>query len=414
MKKITGLIIAVLMTASFAHAKWWIFGKTKDEVSVKYMTINSISADESAKTLKFFADNLGGSVVVKGKASAGKGAVVGSVRYSIDGKNTWQDAKFTESGNFEFSFRPETGKKYKMYIEITNTAGKTNNLEETAKEIEISNENATSKIKETLDSMFDAYSNENSAKFMSYVSDDFAGDKDFLALAINKDFLALNDIKMRYTINNIASGPNGIYVSINYNRSMLGAKSGQISSDNGITEMVFKFNGEKPMLYSMKKPLLFGLSDADNVATGQTAGQSEGIVIDNGEVGGAVETVSISCSGSNPYLHPLYYFSTEETGCHPQNDMIEKSAIGEFIVYGSPVQAELQHNGQVKEFNKPISSLTEAEVKNLSGYTQPVTFSINTTSSYGIYIYGKFYAVQFVTIPAASGQQNTAFKVRKF
>lgn len=414
MKNLITIITVVLMMSSFADAKWWIFGKIKDEVSIKYMTLNSISADESAKKLTVFKETLkDGKIIIKGKVYAGKGASVGSVRISIDGKSTWQDAKFTESGNFEFSFEPEKGKTYKLYVEITNTAGKTNNIDETYKEIVISEENITSKIKEVLDDMFKAYSEENLSKFMSYVSDDFAGDKDFLELAVKKDFNSLNNIKMYYSINSIASGLKGVAVSITYNRSFLSSKSGQITSDNGITEMVFKLNENKPLLYSMKKPLLFGLSDADNVATGQTPGQNEGVIInDNGDVGESLKTVSITCSGTDPYLHPLYYFSTDETGCHYYDDMTLRGSIGEFLIYDTA--AELQNNGKVKEFNKSISTLTADEVKNLAGYTQPVTFSVTTSRSYGIYIRNEFYAVQFISLPAPSGVQTTTFKVRKF
>jgi len=412
MKKIINIFGILILSATFANAKWWIFGKSKDDITIKYLTINSVSADESAGKITLFKEMLqDGKILIKGKAS-GVGQI-GYVKISIDGKNTWQDAKFSEDGAFEYSFNAEQGKKYNLYIEITNTAGKTNKVDETAKEIIISNERINEKVKETLDSIFDAYNNENTAKFMSYVSDNFAGDRDFLELAIKKDFNALSDIKLRYSINNIASGSGKVFVSLTYNRMVFVNKTGTSNTDNGITEMVFEMKDDKLKLYSMKKPLLFGLSDADNVATGQTPGQSEGIVIDNGDLSGAIETVSISCSGVDPYLHPLYYFSTGETGCHYINDMNEKGQIGEFIIYG-PLQAELQHNGQMKEFNKSISSLTEAEVKNLAGYTQPVHFNINATSSYGIYIDGKFYAVQFVITPAASGVQNTSFKVRKF
>ncbi|MGC8728604.1 MAG: hypothetical protein ACP5SD_04980 [Elusimicrobiales bacterium] len=414
MKKILTIVFSVLITANIANAKWWIFGKSKDEVSIKYMTINSISAEESARKMTLFKETLkDGKVLIKGKAYAGKGATVGSVRYSLDGKNTWQEAKFSENGDFEFSFTPEKGKTYKMYIEITNTAGKTNNIEDTYKELELSEENISAKIREVLDGMFKSYSDENLTKFMSYVSPDFAGDRDFLELAVKKDFNSLNNIRITYSINNIASGPKGIAVSLTYNRSFLSNKSGSINTDNGITEMVFKLSENKPVLYSMKKPLLFGLSDADNVATGITAGQNEGIIIDeSGDVGGSVETISISCSGTGGDLHPLYYFSNGDKGCHPSYDMGNFSQIGEFIIYDT--QAELQHNGQVKVFNKSINSLTPAEVKDLSGYTQPVFFNISTGKSYGIYIYGKFYAVEFIAIPAPSGQQNTTFKLRSF
>ncbi len=415
MRKIISVVALFFITAGFLSAKWWIFGKSKDEVSIKYMTVNSLSFDETTKKIKLFKENLkDDKVIIKGKASAGKGAVVGSVKVTLDGKASWHDAKFSENGDFEFSFTPELNKIYKFYIEITNTVGKTNNIEDTYREIEVVSENIKVKVKEILDEVFGAYSNKSLSKFMSYVSDDFAGDRDFLELAVKKDFNALNNIKINYSINNIASGAKGIAVSITYNRSIMSSKSGLITTDNGMTEMVLKYSGEKLKIYSMKKPLLFGLSDADNIATGQTPGQSEGIVISDGEVGGSVQIINISCSGINPYLRPLYYFTTGEKGCHPHDDVVNSGQIGEFIIYDN--QVELQHNGQMKEFNKNIESLTPSEVTNLTGYTQPVYFIPGLSKSYGIYMPStdEFFAFQMISMPASSGVQNTSFKVRKF
>ncbi|NLH38628.1 MAG: hypothetical protein GX445_01000 [Elusimicrobia bacterium] len=414
MKKLITLVVVFFIVTGFADAKWWIFGKSNDDVAIKYMTINSVSADESAQNITLFKENIkDNKIIIKGKALAGKGADIGSVRVSIDGKNTWQDAKFTPDGNFEFSFIPEEGRDYKVYIEITNTAGKTNDVESTMKVIKISTENISSKIKEVLDSLFQAYSSENLSKFMSYVASDFAGDRDFLELAVKKDFDALSNINLKYSINNIASSPKGVFVSLTYNRTVLVNKTGQITTDNGMTEMVFKMDNNKPLLYSMKKPLLFGLSDAENVATGETPGGGESLVLDDtGNIGGDIITVNISCSGENPYLHPIYYFSTGNKGCHRADDMDKYGKIAESIIYTSYM--ELHDNGMVKVFDKSLSNLTSSEVKNTTGYEVKTNFDVSLGKSYGIYIYNKFYAIEFISLPADFGQQNTTFRLKSY
>lgn len=408
MKKILTIVFSVLITANIANAKWWIFGKSKDEVSIKYMTINSISAEESARKMTLFKETLkDGKVLIKGKAYAGKGATVGSVRYSLDGKNTWQEAKFSENGDFEFSFTPEKGKTYKMYIEITNTAGKTNNIEDTYKELELSEENISAKIKEILDEMFKAYSDENLTKFMSYVSPDFAGDRDFLELAVKKDFNSLNNIRITYSINNIASGPKGIAVSLTYNRSFLSNKSGSITTDNGITEMVFKLSENKPVLYSMKKPLLFGLSDADNVATGITAGQSEGIVIDEGGSVGGSNIVTIYDCNTNA----VYNFSNNDYVCDmgmPNGD-IWFYQWADAIGYSMP--------NEHKEINKPLSSVTPQEAKDPAGFSSPAT--INPALIGKTYIFkisNNYWGIELLEMPHATygGVFKVKFKVKKF
>lgn len=410
MKRLITIITAVLLTANIANAKWWIFGKSKDEVSIKYMTINSISAEESARKMTLFKETLkDGKVLIKGKAYAGKGATVGSVRYSLDGKNTWQEAKFSENGDFEFSFTPEKGKTYKMYIEITNTAGKTNNIEDTYKELELSEENISSKIRNVLDEIFKAYSDENLSKFMSYVSPDFAGDRDFLELAVKKDFNSLNNIRINYSINNIASGPKGIAVSLTYNRSFLSNKSGSINTDNGITEMVFKISENKPVLYSMKKPLLFGLSDADNVATGITAGQSEGIVIDeSGDVGGGLNLVTIYNCNTNA----VYNFLNNDYVC----DMGTPNGDIWFYHWADAIGYSIPN--EHKEINKPLSSVTPQEAKDPAGFSSPAT--INPALIGKTYIFkisNNYWGIELIEMPQATyggAQFKVKFKVKKF
>lgn len=310
MKKLLMLAAAILISAGAADAKWWIFGKSGGEIGLKYLYVNKVSVDETGPRIKVFKETLGseGLIKITGKASVGKSAV-GSVRISLDDKATWTDVKFAENGTFEHAFKPEQGKTYILLVEVTDTAGKTNKPEETRKELSLSDENIQAKVKETLDAMFAAYNREDLAKFLSNVGENFAGDKAILDRAVKRDFDALSAINLRYTLNNVAAGAQGrIFVSVTYNRMVLVNKTGATSTDSGATEFVFDMNEGRLSLYSMKQPLMFGLSDPE-VATGVVLGGSEGLSIDDsGEIGGGLVTRSYNSVDA----HFGYNFETQQ------------------------------------------------------------------------------------------------------
>jgi len=258
----------VLFSLASVEAKWWIFGQSEDNVEISYLFINKASFDETGAKITLFKEMLpDGKVTINGKAVAGKGKI-GSVRISLDGKETWRDANLSESGVFEFSFKPEMGKTYAIFIEISDTTGKTNDVAATARQVVLSDRNVRSFIIEALDKMIAAYEGHDPKAFMVLVSEDFAGDMTNLDRAIRKDFNSFDDIDLNYTLNNITSDSKGISVSLNYRRSLVSTKTGQSLKDKGVTEFVFKMGDKGAKVYSMKNPLIFGVSDAPNVATG--------------------------------------------------------------------------------------------------------------------------------------------------
>lgn len=64
---------------------------------------------------------------------------------------------------------------------------------------------------------------------------------------------------------------------------VISTKTGKSYTDRGTTEFVFKIGDKGPKVYSMKFPLIFGLSDAGNVATGvvRTVSQDKVLVVDD-------------------------------------------------------------------------------------------------------------------------------------
>lgn len=287
MKLFGRVLLLVFLLFSFAsdgHAKWWIFGASEDSVELQYIYLNKVSFSETGTKVMLFREMLpNGMVMIQGKATAGMNKI-GSARVTTDGKQSWLDMKLSENGAFEYGFKPELNRAYRIYVEITDTRGKTNNVESTLKEVVVSTQNVQAIVKSILDSLIDAYQREKPREFMALVSDDFTGDKTFLDRAVRKDFSAFDNIMLRYVLTNVTVDTSGkIFVTFNYNRQVTSVRSGRTLQDNAVTQMTFTMGDRGAKVYSMKWPLIFGLSDSTNVAQGTVSESSstEVIVVDN-------------------------------------------------------------------------------------------------------------------------------------
>jgi len=336
MKKILTLFLfmtlAVFVCVQQVQAKWWIFGKSVDEVNLNYLYINKTSYEDMNGKAVFFKDSLpNAEITINGKASVKKGQI-GSVMLSLDKKETWVKAKLSDNGSFEYKFTPDITKAYDFYLKVIDTTGKTNDIEKTYVQITFSNKDISQLTRETLDKLFRAYQNENIQSFMTLVSENFVSGADILDSAVRKDFLLFDYIKIEYFINNISQVSDGkIFVSFQYNRSVISTKTGQTFTDKGITELVLQNNNEQLNLFSMKNPLMFGLSDASEIATGSVNQSSDEdmIVIGNpsgiikvlpyneaikdiyGEDDATVKTVTLNPGHMTP-IHYTYDFENEE------------------------------------------------------------------------------------------------------
>lgn len=273
MKKLSILLSILLLLFALkapSVAGWWIFGQGTDEVLTNFIYINQNSFDETGQDITLFKQTLkDGAIRITGRASV-RNARIGAVMVTTDNKATWQKANLSDNGYFEYIFRPQVGEEYNLYIKIIDTTGKTNDVDSTYKKITVTNENLYDKISQSLNSLVETYQNEDPAAFMKYVSDNFAGDYGVLDFAIRKDFNAFDFIQLRLFINNISMDNNSgrVYVAIQYIRKVVSTKSGRVLADNGYTEFVFQNVGGMFKVFSMKNPLLFGLSDAGEIATG--------------------------------------------------------------------------------------------------------------------------------------------------
>lgn len=120
-----------------------------------------------------------------------------------------------------------------------------------------------SQVRAVLDQLSDACQSKRLSEFMSLVAEDFAGDKMILESSIRHDFSSFNNVAIRYTINNITPDIKGdkVFLAITFTRSHQVVKTGKMSTVNGMTELVLKNEAGQYRLYSMKKPLVFGLSE---------------------------------------------------------------------------------------------------------------------------------------------------------
>ncbi|HBE89367.1 MAG TPA: hypothetical protein DDW67_09555 [Elusimicrobia bacterium] len=411
MKKILMTVAALMLAAGAAQAKWWIFGKGGGEIGLRYLTVNGASADEAGAKMTLYRETLGadGLVRVQGRAQTGRNKV-GSVRVSLDDKATWQDAKVADNGTFEYLFKPEEGKKYFLLVEVTDTAGKTNKVDETRKELELSGEKIQAAIRAALDAMFAAYMKEQLQPFMAHVGGDFAGDRLLLERAVKKDFDSLTGINIRYTLNNIAAGAGGrVFVSITYNRFVVVNKTGASNTDNGSTEFVFTLDEGRPLLYSMKQPLMFGLSDADNVATGSVlGGGGEALVLDDGGNLGAGYTQVTVSDTDGIFSYDMDTQTSDAsptfTGCGGTYSGQLTFNLGNPSIYSAVGQAVNEIPG------KNISTVTSADVQ---AVTDNCPNNNNAGKTYGIKSGGSLYAVEVVSI-SGSGPYSVTFKFRKF
>ena len=123
---------------------------------------------------------------------------------------------------------------------------------------------------------------ENQDGFMAFVSDDFEGDLSSLEDAIEDDFRYFNNIVIRPIITNILPSDNEVELTFTFTRRVESSRSGQILTDEASTYMIFERTEDGYRVSAMAAPLIFGLSNAEEVAT----------VVDNDSIGQQVIAVN--------------------------------------------------------------------------------------------------------------------------
>lgn len=272
------VLCCLLLGADNVLAKWWIFGQSGKEMTTSYLYLNDISYDELGPTVTLYRELLPeGQISIRGRMTSGGGGVL---QVSLDNKATWNKAVFDRNGAFFYTFAPEIGQTYEVYVKAIDTSGKTNDFEATRKEITVTQGSAGADVRQALDAMIGAYMAEDGNRFMAYVHPDFAGDAMLLDTAVRRDFSLFDNIDLRYTLSGLAVGGKGsVHVSIAFNRRVNSSRSGEPLTDSGTTEFVFRLGTDGAQVFSMKNPLIFGLSDAENIATGTVVGNDQVLTV---------------------------------------------------------------------------------------------------------------------------------------
>lgn len=117
-----------------------------------------------------------------------------------------------------------------------------------------------SAVRETLESMVDAYTSKNVRRFMTCVSEDFAGDNTLLDRRLRRNFSRFADMEMRYTLNNVTpdSANRNISVSVTFTRSHTDIKTTKRINKTGTSSFTFRMAEGKAKLTAMRGPM-FGV-----------------------------------------------------------------------------------------------------------------------------------------------------------
>lgn len=271
LKKISLIFVILMVLSNVLYAKWWIFGGGEDEVGFDYLYVNSLSFDDVSKEAVLSESQLDkGLLHIRGKARTSKNQI-GMINVSLDGGITWQKAPFSKDGGFDFSFEPDVSQSYDIYVKVIDTTGKSSAIEDSHIKVSFTNLDVQATIEETLRNLKNYYEDEDDIGFMQYVSSSFEGDVMTLERALRKDFSALDNISINFSISGVAFSNNKYYASVYFNRSVNESTTGTSYSDSGVTEFSFDIGQKGAMLLSMKNPLIFGLTYASDIASGTTA-----------------------------------------------------------------------------------------------------------------------------------------------
>ncbi len=131
--------------------------------------------------------------------------------------------------------------------------------------------------RQTLDNLVDAYRQNNLIAFMTLVSSDFRDDFSAVEQAVRRDLQFFSDIDLRCSVVSVSSSDERVELTVSYQRRIISAKDGKSYKDSGLTQLQFASVDGKMKLFSMKYPLLFGLSDAHSLAAGGIVSSAENV-----------------------------------------------------------------------------------------------------------------------------------------
>lgn len=407
------------LAAHPAFAAWWEFGRNPSEPVVTELKFNKVDALRVEQKMLLGLDELerGGVLIVRGRAEIGKGTI-GAVELTLDGGKTWFKAALDERGFFTHEFKPEPQREYGFAVRALTVTGASSDAEAHAFLLSVSNETAVDQVRRAFLALLDAYSRENRSAFMRGISPDFDGIVSALEDAVSDDFRYLDNIRIEPNIARIVPFGGGYEVYFTFNRSVTSTRTGQQLRDSAATTITFQRSAEGFKVSRMAAPLIFGVSNPEDVAT-QVTGESVGkpvLVLDprSGQAATVPQTQTVTTASAavtkrltynNTGAGILWYsqgfeFDTESVvseaaqASPPQN--------GDFALFGDNFHITTAPAVQMAVLgNQPIDSLTEAPATGYASYSTWPGYKITGASArtFAFKLPGNKYAVvEFISL----------------
>lgn len=361
-----------------ALAAWWEFGRSDGEPSISSLRFNNVDAEQRDDMMVLTQDDLvGGLVNVRGKAEVRRGDI-GLVEISLDAGKTWAAANLGERGLFSFEFRPQLDREYDFRIRATSTAGVSTGPEEHDFKLMVSSADGAREARAAFQKMLEAYQREDRAAFMQLVSDQFEGNYGALEDGLSKDFRFLDDIRIQVQIARINRQERVYEIYFTYNRQVRSSKSGALLKDSAASVVGLRLESGGMKLVRLSAPLIFGVSETEDVATsvtGQSVGQQV-LSIDatgNASQGSQGQTASSAASDSgqqvlssrSPVDFDSYEFDTDSRTAETNPGALT----GDIAWSGYPMGFMLKNGVQYKAISGPIGSVKTVPT---TGYTTAV------------------------------------------
>lgn len=275
------LIFLLFEPLNTAWGGWWIFGKRTKEPEIVNLYFGNIDLREIEDYLTLTTDDLKkGELIIKGKVRV-IDAKLGKVKISFDGGRTWHDAKIKED-SFFYSFRPQMGYQYEFMIYAIDTKGQKSDPEDWRITFEVRPPITQADVLKAFNNLLQYYIQENLGGFMRYVSENFKGDISALEDALEKDFRFFDNIRIFISPIQFQKSGNEYNLCFTFQRQLVSAKTGRLYKDSSVSCAGFELVNNQLKLVELMAPLIFGVSEPEDVATGvkEDAVGSEVITVD--------------------------------------------------------------------------------------------------------------------------------------
>lgn len=271
-KSLDRLLAALVTTLCLAfslpaHAQWWQFGADNGQPVLSELLFNRISALRVERSLQFSPEDLDSrKVVVRGRAEVAQGKI-GKVEASLDDGVTWTPIPFGDRGLFAFEFMPEMERAYRFKIRALSTTGKSSDEAEHAFEFKLVREDGRMLAKAAFEKLLERYTARDRAGFMALVAQAFQGNATALDSALSNDFRFFDSIRIQPTVQRISASDGRWTVYFSFMRQVRSVRTGQLLQDQAATSVTLVREGDSFKLEDLAAPLIFGVSDPENIAT---------------------------------------------------------------------------------------------------------------------------------------------------